>query len=90
VSEETSLMLDAIYNFEVNRPISIICSRNIGESMLSNDSLFSPPHLTSVSALPGKTWISKIVSFYLNTVYCCSNKHSKQLKTRSDYRVVTV
>jgi len=50
--------------------------------------IFSP-HLSSVSALPGETWIPQIATFYVNTVYCFAHKHANQLKTCSDYHVVT-
>jgi len=39
-----------------------------------------PPHLTSASALPGKTENPEIASFHLNDACFFTKKHETQLK----------
>jgi len=39
-----------------------------------------PPHLTSASALPGKTGNPEIASFHLNAAYFLVKKDETQLK----------
>ena len=73
------------YNFNVYHPIWDFFCRNVAQRV----SYQMPPHLTNVSALPGETWTWEIATFHLNTVHCFIGKHTKQLKTHSDYHSIT-
>jgi len=42
-----------------------------------------PPHLTSVSALPGETGTPEIASFHLNVACSFTKKHETQFKISS-------
>jgi len=55
----------ACYNFVIHEPIAIIFGRNATKNR-SDQSCFSPPHVTSVSALHSATGNPEIASFQLN------------------------
>jgi len=45
----------ACYNFDKHQPILIISGKNVTEKVRNQMMIYFPPHLTNVSALPGKT-----------------------------------
>jgi len=44
-----------------------------------------PPHITSASALPGKTGNPEIASFHLNVARFFYQKHTKHIKISPGY-----
>jgi len=74
------------YSFNVSQPICIIFGRNVAKRPSCQMILWF--HLTDVFALPGERWTPKNCDFLLKH-YCFVNKHTKQLKTHSNYHVVT-
>ena len=66
----------AHYNFDANQPILIIFGGDVAERVYAIKGWFVIPRLlTSVSALPGETWIPEIVSF-LVMLYTVSQKRN--------------
>jgi len=56
------------YNFDIHESILIIFARIAKQSKQSKDTFLFQPHLTSASALPGKTQKHKIASFHSNAL----------------------
>jgi len=63
----------AHYNFNAHQTFSVIFGRDVAERACYQMVIFIPPLLTTVSALPGKTWTPKILSVQSCCIPCVDN-----------------